>query len=83
MTPPKDSYPLCWPDRWPRTDRYRITSSAFGSMILRTATLEEMDTLVDVLQKLTGKYVYLVGPKKTINNEIVLEVELEDDDVPF
>lgn len=30
MTPPKESYPLCWPERWPRTPRHQITWSKFG-----------------------------------------------------
>ena len=28
----KTAYPLCWPDNWPRTDRYKITYSPFGRL---------------------------------------------------
>ena len=39
----KTSYPLCWPDGWPRTERTRIGHSRFARELTIARAVEELD----------------------------------------
>ena len=55
MNAPKDSYPLSWPDGWPRTAPHKITRSKFGGRYSQRASLtltKALDFLMLELQRL-------------------------------
>jgi len=56
---PKESFPLTWPERWPRTPGYRIWASKFGKQG-KTLTLgRACETLAEELRRLGASAVII------------------------